>query len=77
MVRELKMQNTEVRKISADTFQFLNCYIAEYRKILQHQSYLFVNISGRTVGNPLTVDAVYAMLKRMEKKQGLKLHHIC
>ena len=60
-------------KISAYTFQFLNCYIAEYRKILQHQSYLFVNISGRTVGNPLTVDAVYAMLKRMEKKTGIKI----
>ena len=70
-----RAKNAEYRsaKISADTFQFLNCYIAEYRKILQHQSYLFVNISGRTVGNPLTVDAVYAMLKRMEKKTGIKI----
>ena len=42
-----RAKNAEYRsaKISADTFQFLNCYIAEYRKILQHQSYLFVNIS--------------------------------
>lgn len=58
-----RAKNAEYRsaKISADTFQFLNCYIAEYRKILQHQSYLFVNISGRTVGNPLTVDAVYGV----------------
>ena len=70
-----RAKNAEYRsaKISAYTFQFLNCYIAEYRKILQHQSYLFVNISGRTVGNPLTVDAVYAMLKRMEKKTGIKI----
>lgn len=70
-----RAKNAEYRsaKISKDTFQFLNCYIAKYRKILQHQCCLFVNISGHTLGKPMTVDAVYAMLKRMESKTGIKI----
>lgn len=70
-----RAKNAEYRsaKISEDTFQFLNCYIAKYRKILQHQRSLFVNISGETPGKPMTVDAVYAMLKRMESKTGIKI----
>ena len=48
-------------------------YLARYRKILQHQDYLFVNIMGDGIGKPLKVDSVYDMLERMEKKTGVKI----
>ena len=48
-------------------------YLARYRKILQHQEYLFVNIMGDGIGKPLKVDSVYDMLERMEKKTGVKI----
>ena len=72
MKREPKMRNTEA-KISNDTFEFLMDYLAKYRKILQHQDYLFVNIMGENIGKPLRVDSVYDMLDRMEKKTGVKI----
>lgn len=70
-----RAKNAEYRsaKISKDTFDFLNLYIAEYRKLLQHQTSLFVNISGDNIGKPMNVEAVYSMLKRMEKKTGIKI----
>ena len=43
------------------------------RKLLQHQTSLFVNISGDNIGKPMNVEAVYSMLKRMEKKTGIKI----
>lgn len=69
-----RAKNAEYRsaKISKDTFDFLNLYIAEYRKLLQHQTSLFVNISGDNIGKPMNVEAVYSMLKRMDKKTGIK-----
>ena len=71
----LLLAETEYRsaKISKDTFGFLNLYIAEYRKLLQHQTSLFVNISGDNIGKPMNVEAVYSMLKRMDKKTGIKI----
>ena len=70
-----RAKNAEYRsaKISKDTFDFLNLYIAEYRKLLQHQTSLFVNISGDNIGKPMNVEAVYSMLKRMDKKTGIKI----
>ena len=70
-----RAKNAEYRsaKISKDTFDFLNLCIAEYRKLLQHQTSLFVNISGDNIGKPMNVEAVYSMLKRMDKKTGIKI----
>lgn len=70
-----RAKNAEYRKakISDETFEFLMFYIAKNRTLLQHQNYLFVNLTGETVGKPLRVDAVYAMLDRMEKKTGIKI----
>lgn len=70
-----RAKNAEYRKakISKDTFEFLMDYLAKYRKILQHQNYLFVNIMGEHAGKPLKVDSVYDMLNRMEKKTGIKI----
>lgn len=72
---EARAKNAECRraKISDDTFQFLLHYLSEYRKLLQHQRYLFINISGDTAGKPLKADSVYDMLKRMEEKTGMRL----
>ncbi|MCI9077046.1 MAG: tyrosine-type recombinase/integrase [Dorea sp.] len=72
---DARAKNAEYRKakISDDTFEFLMDYLAKYRKLLQHQSYLFINIMGESKGKPLKVASVYDMLNRMEKKTGIKL----
>lgn len=70
-----RAKNAEFRKgkISNDTFDFLLHYLAEYRNLLQHQNYLFINIAGDTAGQPLRVDSVYAMLERAADKTGILL----
>lgn len=72
---EARAKNAEYRraKISDDAFGFLLHYLSEYWKLLQHQNYLFINIAGDTAGQPMSVDSVYDMLNRMEKKTGVKL----
>lgn len=72
---EARAKNAEYRKarISEETFEFLMYYLAEYRELLQHQRFLFINIAGKNAGQPLKVDSVYDMLKRMEKKTGIDL----
>ncbi|MDD2960422.1 MAG: tyrosine-type recombinase/integrase [Lachnospiraceae bacterium] len=72
---DARAKNAEYRKakVSDETFDFLQYYLSEYRKVLQHQNYLFINIMGDTKGQPLRVDSVYDMLKRMEKKTDIKI----
>ena len=52
--------------------QMLLCYLSQYRDLLSLSGYLFINLSGETAGQPLNVNAVYAMLLRLEKKTGIK-----
>ena len=70
-----RAKNAEYRRarISEDTFEFLMHYLAEYRELLQRQTFLFINIAGDTAGKPLQVGSVYDMLGRMEKKTGIKI----
>lgn len=72
---DARAKNAEYRraKISDDTFQFLMHYMSEYRKLLQHQNLLFINIAGDTAGQPMKVESVNDMLKRMLEKTGVKL----
>lgn len=72
---DARAKNAEYRKakISDDTYEFLMYYLAEYRELLQHQRFLFINITGKTAGQPLKVDSVYDMLNRMEKKTEIDL----
>ena len=72
---DARAKNAEYRKakISDDAFDFLMGYLAEYRGLLQHQDYLFINVSGDTAGQPLKVDSVYAMLERVAEKTGTEL----
>lgn len=72
---DARAKNAEYRKakISDDTYAFLMYYLAEYRELLQHQRFLFINITGKTAGQPLKVDSVYDMLNRMEKKTEIDL----
>ena len=72
---DARAKNAEFRRsrISDDTFEFLLHYLAEYRKLLQHQNYLFINITGETAGQPLKVGSVYDMLGRMEKKTSIRI----
>ena len=72
---EARAKNAEYRsaKISRETFEFLLHYLAGYRRLLQRQSLLFINIRGETAGKPMRVESVYDMLDRMEEKTGIKL----
>lgn len=72
---EARAKNAEERrgKLSDETFQFLLYYISEYRELLQHQTFLFINIAGDTRGKPLKAASVYDMFDRMEKKTGVRL----
>ena len=40
-------------------------YLAEYRKLLQSQQLLFINIAGDDAGKALDVDAVYSMFRML------------
>lgn len=70
-----RAKNFEFREsiVSNDTFECLAHYLAENRKLLQYQTYLFINISGKTAGHAWKADSVYDMFGRMEKKTGIKL----
>ncbi len=72
---DARAKNAEYRRsrISDDTFDFLLHYLAEYRKLLQRQDFLFINIAGETAGQPLKVGSVYDMLGRMEKKTQIQI----
>lgn len=72
---DARAKNAEYRraKISDDTYTFLMHYISEYRKLLQSQTLLFINIAGTAAGSPLKAESVNDMMKRMERKTGLKL----
>lgn len=59
-------------KVSNETFEILMYYLAEYRELLEHTEYLFVILSGATIGQAEKINTVYAMLKRLEQKTGVK-----
>lgn len=69
-----RAKNAEYRraKISAETFDVLLYYLAEYRELLKDGEYLFINLTGDNVGEPENVNTVYAMLERLENKTGIK-----
>lgn len=71
---DARAKNAEYRraKISAETYEILLYYLAEYRGLLKDGEYLFVTLTGKNKGNPEAVGTVYAMLKRLETKTGVK-----
>lgn len=71
---DARAKNAEYRKakISDATFEVLMFYIDEYKELLVKQEYLFINISGDYVGRAFKDSGVYAMLRRLEKKTGIK-----
>lgn len=69
-----RAKNAECRraKISKETFEILQFYLSQYRDLLKHTDFLFVNVAGKHAGKPLQVNTVYAMLLRLEEKTGIK-----
>ena len=69
-----RAKNAENRRsvISEATYQVLLNYLSQYRSLLSRSGYLFINLTGEKAGQPLNVNAVYAMLLRLEKKTGIK-----
>lgn len=59
-------------KISDATFEILCFYISSYRDLLKNTEYLFVILTGENTGKPLGIDAVYARLRALEKKTGIR-----
>ena len=70
-----RAKNAEERwaLISTDTFEVLTLYLAQYKDLLKRDTYLFVNLTGKGSGKPLCVNTVYAMLRRLEGKTGIKI----
>lgn len=71
---DARAKNAENRRalISKETFDILLFYIDEYKELLAKQDYLFVNIAGQNAGKPLNSSGVYSLLKRLEKRTGIK-----
>lgn len=69
-----RAKNAELRraKISDATFDILMFYIEDYKELIIGQEYLFINVSGDYVGKPFKGSGVYAMLRRLERKTGIK-----
>lgn len=72
---EARAKNAEQRKvlISNETFQILLYYLSENRELFKKTEYLFVTSFGKTEGKPLTVNAVYSMLRQLEKHTNIKI----
>lgn len=66
----------EARKgyISEETFKLLMLYLNRYKKLIEKGTFLFVVIKGKDAGKPLKESAIYSMLRRIEKKTGVKTH---
>ena len=69
-----RAKNAEYRraKISRATLEFLQVYLAEYQHILKDSPYLFVVLTGKMAGQAMDVNAVYAFLRRLELKTGIR-----
>ena len=69
-----RAKNEECRSmmISEETYRILMCYIADYYSLLMPSGYLFVTLSEENPGKPLTLNAVYSIFNRLEKKTGIK-----
>lgn len=69
-----RAKNAEYRSalVDPDTFDLLLHYMSQYRDLLKNTNYLFVNLSGNTAGQPLNVNAVHAMLRRLKDKTGIE-----
>lgn len=71
-----RAKNNERRKgyISDETYKLLMVYLAKYKNLIENGTALFVVIKGEEAGKPLKESAVYSMLRRLEKKTGIKTH---
>jgi integrase len=69
-----RAKNAEYRraKFSKETNEILLYYLAQNRALLKDGDYLFINIAGKSAGQPEKANTVYAMLERLEKKTGVK-----
>lgn len=71
-----RAKNNERRKgyISEETYQLLMMYMMKYKSQIEKGTNLFVVIRGSEAGSPLKESAIYSMLRRLEKKTGIKTH---
>lgn len=53
------------------TKEVLMLYLSENAELLSQTEYLFIVLHGKTKGKPLTVNAVYSMLRQLEKATGI------
>lgn len=66
-------KNAEERymKISDKTFLLLNVYLSENAELFEKTDYLFIVLSGKTKGRPLTANAFYSSLQTIGKHAGI------
>lgn len=66
-------KNAEERymKISDKTFSLLNVYLSENAALFEKTDYLFIVLTGKTKGRPLSANAFYSSLQTIGKHAGL------
>lgn len=68
-----RAKNAELRRalISEETYEVLMKYLADYADDLKDMDFLFITLSGKAKGQPLTVDSVYSLFDRLYVKTGI------
>jgi len=68
-------KNAEERymKISDKAFALLNIYLSENAALFEKTDYLFIVLSGKTKGSPLSANSFYSSLETIGKKAGLHI----
>lgn len=72
-VNKAYAKNAEERymKISDATFALLNVYLSENASLFEKTDYLFIVLTGKTKGRPLSANAFYSSLQTIGKHAGL------
>ncbi|MCR4651141.1 MAG: tyrosine-type recombinase/integrase [Lachnospiraceae bacterium] len=70
-----RAKNAEYRNtyFSKETLELIQSYLSENAELLSRTEYLFINLHGKTAGNAMSVNAVYSVLKILEKRTGIRI----
>lgn len=72
-VRKSKTSNGQYRKVyvSSETINMFQDYLIDHHSENFDSNYLFVSISGEKRGEPLSLEAVYSLVRRLRRKTGI------
>ncbi len=73
-INDARAKNCENRSavVSQDLMDEILLYISENKELLVHSEYLFIVLSGKTKGQPMSAGAVYSMFRSLKDKTGIE-----